>query len=94
MTSPLSRHFAFGHPLFRQKKSELGVPWEDSVYYIWWEFLRRHDGYKKTCDNGGEGEYAKLYADFGNVHEGTFTEWWTRDQRGARLFASRLCLLV
>jgi hypothetical protein len=87
MPSPLSRHFAFGHPLFRQKKSELGVPWEDSIYHLWWEFLRRHAGYKKTCENGGKGEYAKLYADFGNVHEGTFREWWTKGDRGARLFS-------
>ena len=40
-----------------------------------------------TCENGGKGEYEKLYADFGNVHEGTFREWWTKDDRGARLFA-------
>jgi len=71
----------------KRKKAVSGVWWEESVYYLWWKFLRRHVGYKKTCDNGGNGEYAKLYADFGNVHEGTFREWWTKDDRGARLFA-------
>ena len=63
------------------------MPWDNSIYYLWWEFLRRHDGYKKTCENGGDGKYAELYADFGNVHEATFKEWWTKDGRGARLFA-------
>ncbi len=87
MPSIFQRHFAFRHPLFRQEQSTSGVRWNNSVYYLWWEFLRRHDGYKRTCENGGKGEYEKLCADFGNVHEGTFREWWTNDDRGARLFA-------
>ena len=81
------RHFTFKHPLFRSRKSSTGVWWENSVYYLWWEFLRRRDGYKKTCDSGGAGEYATLYADFGDVHSVTFREWWMKDDRGARLFA-------
>ena len=87
MPSTFRRHFAFRHPLFRQEQSTSGVRWDDSVYYLWWEFLRRHDGYKRTCENGGKGEYEKLYADFGNVHSGVFRDWWTKDDRGARLFA-------
>jgi hypothetical protein len=86
MTS-FQRHFAFRHPLFRARKSTAGVWWENSVYYLWWEFLRRHDGYKRTCENGGKGKYATLYADFGDVHSVNFREWWTKDDRGARLFA-------
>ena len=55
-------------------------PWQCSVYYYWWEYLRRHKGYRSTCEQGGKGRYAKLYADFGNVHEGEFWDWWrTRD---------------
>ena len=87
MPSAFQRHFSFKHPLFRARRSTSGDWWENSVYYLWWEFLRRHDGYKRTCENGGKGEYEKLYADFGNVHEGTFREWWTKNDRGARLFA-------
>jgi hypothetical protein len=87
MTSTFPRHFAFAHPLFRLERSASGERWDSSVYYLWWEFLRRHEGYKKTCENGGDGKYAELYADFGNVHEGTFKEWWTKGGRGARLFA-------
>ena len=83
----LQRHFTFKHPLFRARKSSTGVWWENSVYYLWWEFLRRHDGDKRTCENGDTGQYAKLYADFGDVHSGNFREWWMKDDRGARLFA-------
>ena len=81
------RHFAFKHPLFRKTKTSSGIKWQESVYYLWWEFLRRHDGYEKTCNHLGKGKYAKLYRDFGNVHAGGFKEWWTKDDRGARLFA-------
>jgi len=45
-----------------------------------------NEDYKKTCENGGEGKYAELYADFGDVHKGSFREWWTKNDRGARLF--------
>jgi hypothetical protein len=87
MTSTFPRHFAFKHPVFRRSKSSAGDWWEDSVYYFWWEFLRRHEGYKRTCKSGGKGKYAKLYADFGNVHGVTFQQWWSEGDRGARLFA-------
>ena len=86
MPSSAPRHFTFPHPIFGSR----GAPsdrWKNSVYYLWWEFLRRHEGYKKTCEKGGKGDYADLYADFGNVHEVEFPEWWTRNGRGARLFA-------
>ena len=81
------RHFTFKHPLFRKAKTASGINWQKSVYYLWWEFLRRHDGYRETCKNKGRGKYAKLYADFGDVHASDFKEWWTKDDRGAQLFA-------
>ena len=43
-------------------------PWQCSVYYFWWEYLRRNIGYKRCCEQGGKGKYALLYSDFGNVH--------------------------
>lgn len=69
--------------------------WQCSVYYFWWEFLRRHDGYKDCCARGGAGRYKKLYADFGDVHAydtGDFWKWWTGKldnewKRGEFLFA-------
>jgi hypothetical protein len=83
----LQRHFSLKHPLFRKTKTPTGVEWRKSIYYLWWEFLRRHDGYKATCENDGKGRYAKLYEDFGDVHTLGFREWWTKGDRGARLFA-------
>lgn len=54
-------------------------PWKESIYYYWWEFLRRHEEYKKCCEKGGKGKFAKLYADFGNIHEqDDFWKWWTQ----------------
>jgi len=86
MPSSPPRHFAFPHPIFGSRTAP-SDNWQSSVYYLSWEFLRRHDGYKKTCENGGKGKYAKLYADFGNVHDVTFKDWWTKEDRGAPLFA-------
>lgn len=78
-------HFAYAWPLKNWPKTgNLRVtppfpkaePWQCSVYYYWWEYLRRHDGYRRTCEAGGKGEFAKLYEDFGNVHESEFWPWW------------------
>lgn len=78
-------HFAYAWPLKNWPKSgkqrvnppfPAAQPWQCSVYYYWWEYLRRHDGYRRTCEAGGKGKYAKLYDDFGNVHEGEFWDWW------------------
>jgi len=56
-------------------------PWQCSVYYFWWEFLRRHDGYRRTCKSGGKGKYRKLYEDFGDVHAtDVFWDWWVEHQ--------------
>ncbi len=71
------RHFPYQHPTFGTKnKPAPASAWENSVYYWWWEYLRRHPGYKQTCDQGGEGEFAALYADFGDVHASDFKSWW------------------
>ena len=54
--------------------------WEYSVYYWWWEFLRRHEGYRDCCERGGKGRYKKLYADWGDIHAytpETFWGWWS-----------------
>lgn len=78
-------HFAYAWPLKnRPKNGKMRVtppfadaqPWQCSVYYYWWEYLRRHEGYRRTCENGGTGRFAKLYEDFGNVHDGEFWTWW------------------
>jgi hypothetical protein len=60
-------------------------PWQCSVYYYWFEYLRRHEGYAETCKAGAGGEWEVLYRDFGDVHAVTFLEWWGLN--GDRLFA-------
>ena len=59
-----------------------GAPsWKCSVYYYWWEYLRRHEGYRQCCLNGGKGDYAKLYADFGDIHaHDDFWQWWSKEK--------------
>lgn len=81
------KNFPFAPPQFdgapfRARLPEPPYPaapgWKCSVYYYWWEYLRRHSGYRDTCQNAGEGEYAVLYKAFGNVHAGDFESWWWR----------------
>jgi hypothetical protein len=69
--------------------------WQHNVFYFWWEFLKRHEGYKDCCDRGGAGRYKKLYADWGNIHAHetqNFWHWWSEkisdeETRGEFLFA-------
>ena len=51
-------HFAYAWPVKDPKRSKRVLPpppfpeaepWQCSVYYYWWEYLRRHEGYKRTC---------------------------------------------
>lgn len=50
--------------------------WQCSVYYYWYEYLRRHEGYKETCLNLGAGPFGEQFLTFGNVHGLNFAEWW------------------
>lgn len=50
--------------------------WQCSVYYFWYEYLRRHAGYQATCVANGAGDYAEQFRVFGNVHELDFAQWW------------------
>ena len=80
------RHFPYQHPTFGTMKNPAPESaWTDSVYYWWWEYLRRHEGYKLTCENGGQGEFADLYSDFGDVHATDFKAWWR--ERAVLLFS-------
>jgi len=87
----VARNFAYQHPVFgRTKKAQSFAPYTHSVYYLWWEFLRRNSDYKKCCDNGGRGKLKNLYADFGDIHSVDFKTWWQTDSRGSNLFAEQL----
>ena len=56
-----------------------------SVYYYWWAFLRLNSDYMQTCEAGGTGQCAELYADFGDVRSDNFLQWWI--DTGRDLFA-------
>jgi hypothetical protein len=59
-------------------------PWECSVYYWWWAYLRCNQGYLEACARNGEGNFATLYRDFGDVRGEDFWSWWKA--RGEGLF--------
>lgn len=81
-------HFPHPHPTFGTKKNPKSQSaWQRSVYYWWWEYLRRNEDYKRTCQKGGKGKCATLYKDFGDVFATDFKTWWSENDRGARLFA-------
>ena len=48
-----------------------GVPTTQSVYYMWFEYLRRSERYRDICHKQGVGSdplLKNLYAHFGDVH--------------------------
>jgi len=58
-----------------------GAPsYKASIYYWWWEFLKRNCKYQSTCKRLGRGKLAKLYRDFGNIFEHDFLTWWRSHQ--------------
>lgn len=84
----MKRHFAHPNPRFGTKNVPApAIWWQESIYYWWFEYLRRNEEYKRTCESGGLGKCAKVYADFGDVHAQDFKAWWTANDRGATLFA-------
>lgn len=75
-----------------------GVPITDSIYYWWFEYLKRSEKYKMACAKDGKG-MKRLYGDFGDIfsykndisgftnkHE--FWRWW--EERGPELFGGNL----
>lgn len=84
-----ARFFIYAPPIKGIRKSRRKPPnppysgaerWKWSVYYYWWEYLRRHEGYRSTCMRGGRGRYSALYADFGDVHQADFWSWWVEHE--------------
>ena len=63
-----------------------------SPFYWWWRYLRKNSAYLKCCDAGGRGSLSRLYADFGDVRDDDFWQWWSTKMsngqtRGEYLFA-------
>ena len=84
----IRKHFANTHPTFgRSAVAKQEHKYKKTVYYFWYEFLKRNEDYKECCRQGGSGDIAGLYADFGDVFEVDFNTWWQENDRGARLFA-------
>ena len=49
-----------------------GVPTTQSVYYMWFEYLRRSQRYREVCETQGRAKDKQLNAlfdDFGDIHE-------------------------
>jgi hypothetical protein len=83
--------FSYKHPTFgRSNTVKATEPFKNSVYYLWWEFLRRSDAYKKCCASGGMRKLKNIYQDFGDVFATDFKTWWQSNERGAYLFAEQL----
>lgn len=56
-------------------------PFECSVYYFWWAYLRENADYITCCESGGTGALAELCQDFGDVRGDDFMRWWTAGAR-------------
>jgi hypothetical protein len=86
----MKRHFSAPSPRFGRVNNRLSVAHQQrSPYYWYWAYLRRNENYLACCANGGTGELAALYEDFGDVREDNFHKWWTEHQRGATLFGEQ-----
>ncbi len=66
----------------------------ESIRRWWWEYLRLSKDYWFLCQTCAEGKpetfdetLAQLFIDFGNVHEGTFEDWWR--SKGSAVFAEQ-----
>ena len=87
-------YFTYAPPLFYPNGRDLtkwpnrafrgAETWQNSVFYYWWLFLQENEDYRTTCQNGGRGPKEELYQDFGDVHSGSFRDWWI--SRGRELF--------
>ena len=88
---PHRQELLYSHPSQKQGQDIYDVEeWKNSVYYFWWEYLRRHEGYKASCENDGKGEHVNIYADFGNIHATDFVTWW--HGRGRALFVEPISI--
>lgn len=107
------RYFVHAYPIFGKKDKDGNLmsvrhrrlnaidgaeAWQNSVYYWWWEFLRRNKDYKRCCKQKGKGKLAALYNDFGDVFAYETSEFWTwwsekvneHETRGEYLFAEQV----
>ena len=85
-----ARTFLSQHPLFGTKHKPLPSRYQErSAYYWWWEYLKREESYTAWCNGDRKNDYSDLFNDFGDVRKIDFRTWWTKGDRGARLFAEQ-----
>jgi hypothetical protein len=73
----------FAHTRFREPRNlpyQNAPAYKASIYYWWWAFLKRNKAYCYACGQNGRGELARIYADFGNIYDVGFPEWWQGHQ--------------
>lgn len=79
------RHFPYKHPTFGTKsRPKPESAWKCSVYYWWWEYLRRNVDYQIASTSADKGKFAALFDDFGALGD-DFQAWWR--VHGVHLFA-------
>jgi len=88
MNKTSKRHFPYQHPTFgTEKKPKPRTYWENTIYFVWWSYLKRSEKYLETCESGGKVGLVDLYNDFGDVRGDDFKKWWTEGSRGMKLFS-------
>ena len=79
--------FKFQHPTFGTKHSRRTLSYQQrSIYYWFYQHLRRNKDYLDCCANNGNGKLADLYKDFGDVRVDDFKQFWAAN---ASLFAEQ-----
>ena len=90
MKNKLIIKFPHKHPLFKKKETNKGVYFENSIYFFWFEFLKRNKKFIEICKSKGKIS-KKIYEDFGDIRNKNFKEWWNEKYgntiRGIYLFA-------
>ena len=90
MKNKLIIKFPHKHPLFKKKETDKGVYFENSIYFFWFEFLKRNKKFIEICKSKGKIS-KKIYEDFGDIRNKNFKEWWNEKYgntiRGIYLFA-------
>jgi hypothetical protein len=100
------RYRGLAYPWRDRTEADNQQLWRNSVYYYWWEYMRRNERYRLVCDlmeSAGDSELRRLHSDsitaeeielyghFGNVHVTGFHAWW---QAHYRLFSDEVSVNV
>ena len=81
MKKKLIIKFPHKHPLFKKKETNKGVYYENSIYYFWFEFLKRNKKFIEICKSKGSlNRY--VYEDFGDIRQKSFKQWWNEKYKG------------